>query len=152
MMQKKVGDDELVALFPGEPITHDNAEHYRGRLRRELLVNRCDNCGSWHQPPKPICPECWSTSITPTPVDGAGTIFMAIFLHQGPLADGVDYSTPYPVVTVDLTSQPGVRFTSTVVGSPNEDITIGAPVVLDWTTRGAVPFPVFRLDTKDRAL
>ena len=70
---------------------------------------------------------------------------MAVFLHQGPPAEGVDYSTPYPVVTVDLDEQPGLRFSSTVVGSPNEGIQIGRRVELDWITREGAPMPVFRL-------
>jgi uncharacterized protein len=55
-----LSNDELVQRFPGEPITHDNAPHYRGRLARQLLVNRCEECRVWHAPPKPVCPECWS--------------------------------------------------------------------------------------------
>jgi uncharacterized OB-fold protein len=70
---------------------------------------------------------------------------MAIFLHQGPPAPGVDYSTPYPVVTVELEEQAGLRFTSTVVGAANDDIVIGAPVTLDWIDREGVPVPAFRL-------
>ncbi|CAB4364073.1 MAG: hypothetical protein F2681_08705 [Actinobacteria bacterium] len=46
---------------------------------------------------------------------GNGTIHLAVFLHQGPPAEGVDYSTPYPVVTVELDEQPGLRFTGTPV-------------------------------------
>jgi uncharacterized protein len=70
---------------------------------------------------------------------------MAIFLHQGPPAPGVDYSTPYPVVTVELEEQAGLRFTSTVVDAENDDIVIGTPVVLDWLDREGVPVPAFRL-------
>ena len=70
---------------------------------------------------------------------------MAIFLHRGPAAPGVDYRTPYPVVTVELDEQEGLRFTSTVVDAANEDIRIGAPVRLDWTDRSGVPMPVFAL-------
>lgn len=140
-----VTDDELVARFPGEPITHDNKAHYAGRLRRQLLINRCTDCRTWHHPPKPVCPECWSQNVVATPVSGTGTIHLAIFLHQGPPAEGVDYATPYPVVTVDLDDAPGVRFTSTVVGAGNENIAIGARVALDWTERAGAPMPVFRL-------
>jgi hypothetical protein len=144
-MASDVSDDELVQRFPGEHITHDNAVHYRGRLRRELLLNRCGDCGRWHAPPKPICPECWSPRLAAHPVSGNGVIFMAIFLHRGPSAPGVDYATPYPVVTVELDEQPGLRFTSTVVGADNDDIRIGAAVRLDWSERSGAPMPVFVL-------
>jgi uncharacterized OB-fold protein len=144
-MTDVIADDELVARFPGHPLDHDSAAHYRGRLDRRLLINRCDRCGTWHHPPKPICPACWSADVTATEVTGSGTIHLAVFLHQGPPAEGVDYTTPYPVVTVELDEQPGLRFTSTVVGSPNGAIAIGERVVLDWIDRSGAPLPVFRL-------
>lgn len=140
-----ITDDELVERFPGQPITHDNAAHYRGRLDRRLLMNRCKDCGRWHAPAKPVCPECWSFDVEATPVTGEGTIFMAIFLHQGPPAPDVDYSVPYPVVTVELDEQPGLRFTSTVVGADNDAIGIGKRVRLNWIERSGAPLPVFEL-------
>jgi uncharacterized protein len=140
-----ITDDELVERFLGQPITHDNAEHYRGRLRRQLLMNRCGACGRWHAPPKPVCPDCWSFDVEATPVRGEGAIFMAIFLHQGPPAPGVDYATPYPVVTVELDEQPGLRFTSTVIGADNDAIAIGKRVRLGWVERAGAPLPVFEL-------
>jgi uncharacterized OB-fold protein len=144
-MATPLDDEQLVTLFRAYPLDHDNKAVYRARLDHELRIMRCADCGTWHEPPKPICPACWSTDVVPTPVTGRGTIFMVIFLSQGPPAPGVDYSTPYPVVTVELEEQAGLRFTSTVVGSPNDDIVIGAPVTLDWLDREGVPIPVFRL-------
>jgi uncharacterized protein len=146
----EVSDEELWALFRGS-VDRDSAAHYRGRLRRQLLINRCAACGTWHAPPKPVCPSCLSDRVVATPVSGTGTIFMAIFLHQGPAVEGVDYSTPYPVVTVDLDEQPGLRYSSTVVGSENDEIQIGHRVELDWIMRGETPLPVFRLAGEDRA-
>jgi uncharacterized OB-fold protein len=140
-----ITNDELVQHFPGEPITHDNAAHYRGRLDKQLLVNRCDDCRTWHQPPKPVCPQCWSSRVTPTAVSGNGTIFMNVFLYQGPPAPDVDYSTPYPVVTVELEEQVGLRFTSTVADADNDDIAIGKAVRLAWRERSGSPMPVFVL-------
>ena len=148
-MTDDLSNDELVQRFPGEPITHDNAAHYRGRLRNQLLVNRCDDCGTWHAPPKPVCPECWSSHVPPTPVSGNGTIFMNVFLHQGPPAPGVDYSTPYPVVTVELEEQVGLRFTATVADANNEDVHIGKLVRLEWRERSGAPMPVFVLTGSD---
>ena len=140
-----VSDEELVARFPGHTLDHDNKAHYRGRLERRLLLNRCEDCGRWRHPPRPICPACWSSRVRPTEVAGSGAIHLLVFLHQGPPAEGVDYRTPYPVATVELDEQPGLRFTGTVVGAANEDIAIGKRVSLDWIERGGTPLPVFRL-------
>ena len=144
-MDHQVSDEELVTRFRGERVDHDNAAFFRGRLDRQLRLNRCADCGTWHHPPKPICPQCWSSNIDAVAVGGTGTIFLTVFLHQGPPAEGVDYATPYPVVTVELDEQPGLRFTSTVIGAPNDAIGIGERVTLDWIERGDVPLPVFRL-------
>lgn len=140
-----ISDAELLARFAGHAITRDEAAHFRGRLEQQLLIDRCDDCAAWHHPPAPVCPACWSMSITPTRVTGNGTIHLAIFLHHGPPAPGVDYSTPYPLVTVELDEQPGLRFSATVVGATNDEITIGRRVRLDWIDRGGEPVPAFRI-------
>jgi uncharacterized protein len=140
-----VDDDALIALFPGEALTHDNAEHYRGRLRRQLLMNRCADCQHWHAPPKPVCPRCWSSRVVPAPVRGFGTVYLLTWLHQGPPAPGVSYDHPYPVVTVDLDEQPGLRFTSTVVDADPAAVLVGSRVHLTWRILDQAPMPVFAL-------
>lgn len=144
-MEATVSDEDLVARFAGHPLDHDSAAHYRGRLERRLLLNRCTQCALWHHPPRPVCPGCWSSEVEATPVVGGGTIHLAVFLHQGPPAPGVDYAVPHPVVTVELDEQPGLRFTSTVVDADQSDIHIGDRVVLAWADRAGTPLPVFRL-------
>jgi uncharacterized OB-fold protein len=145
-----ISDDDLVTRFASYGVDRDSAAHFRARLERRFLVNRCDECGTWHHPPRPVCPVCWSMHVTPTEISGTGTISLAIFLHQGPPAPGVDYATPYPVVTVELDEQPGLRVTSTVTGASNGEIEIGRRVTLDWTERDGTPLPVFRLAGRPR--
>jgi hypothetical protein len=71
---------------------------------------------------------------------------MLILLHQGPPASGVDYASgPYPVATVELDEQAGLRFTGAVVGVDPSQIRIGDRVELDWTVRDGIPQPVFRV-------
>lgn len=140
-----VSDEELVALFPGELVTHDNAAHYRGRLQEHLLLNKCTECARWHAPPRPVCPHCWSDEVVATPVQGSGTIYLLTMLHQGAPAPGVRYDPPYPVVSVELDEQPGLRFTSTVVDTDPAVIGIGARVHLAWRTVDRAPMPVFVL-------
>ena len=87
-----ISDNELVERYEGVRLDHTNKHFYRGLLDRELRLSRCADCGWWHHRPKPICPRCWSKNVVATPVSGRGTIHLAIFLHQGPPADGVDYA------------------------------------------------------------
>ena len=146
-MIRGADDEELLDLFGGWGVDRDSAAHFRGRLGKELLINRCEDCGTWRHPPRPVCATCWSDRVVPTRVTGGGIIHLTLFLHRGPPAEGVDYSTPYPVVAVELDEQPGLRFTSTVVGADNATIRIGERVRLDWIERSGVPLPVFRLES-----
>jgi uncharacterized OB-fold protein len=141
-----ITDDELVALFPGEPVSHDSAAHYRGRLDEHLLVNCCRDCGRWHQPPRPLCPYCLSWDVEARPVAGNGTVHLLTRLRQGPPAEGVDYTHGYPIATVELDEQTGLRFTSTVIGAPADQDLIGRRVRLAWRRRGDAPMPVFQLE------
>lgn len=144
-MSQPVDDATLVERFPWVQITHDSKHHYQGWLDEKLLINRCDDCSAFHHPPKPVCPECWSTRLTPTEVSGKGVVHLAMHLFQGAPAPGVDYTKgPHPVVAVDLEDAPGVRFSSTVIDCPVEDVVIGLPVELSWIERYGSPFPVFR--------
>lgn len=137
-------DDELLDRFPDTVIDRDNKEFYRGWLVGELRLNRCHACGTWHHPPRPICPRCWSDDVVATAVSGRGTVHLLVWLHQGPSAPGVSYDKAHPVVTVELEEQPGLRFTSTVVDCPAEELRIGLPVELTWTERYGAPYPVFQ--------
>ena len=145
-MSEPIDDAALVERFPWVQIDHDTKHIFRGWLDKQFLINRCDDCGRFHHPPKPICPACWSSNLTPTEVSGRGVIHLAMFLHQGAPAPDVDYTKgPHPVVTIELEEQESLRFSSTIIGSPIEDIKIGLPVELDWIDRYGSPFPVFRI-------
>jgi len=141
----EVTDQELVDRWKDVRLDHTNKHFYRGLLEGELRLNKCADCGWWHHRPKPVCPNCWSHNLVATPVKGSGTIHLLIVLHQGPPADGVDYTTPHPVAAVELDEQEGLRFTSTVVGADNSEIAVGKRVSLDWIERNGRPYPVWRL-------
>jgi len=140
-----MNDEMLLERFPGVGINHDNKAFYYGLLDRKLLIDRCGDCDHWFHPPRPICPRCWSRNIQPTEVSGRGQIHLLILLHQGPPAPGVSYEQPHPVATIELEEQPGLRFTSTIVGTPVEQLKIGQAVELSWIERGDKPVPVFQL-------
>jgi uncharacterized OB-fold protein len=144
-------DEELLERLPGLPIDHDSKDFYRGWLDRKLLINRCNACSRLHHPPRALCPDCWSDDIGRMEIAGTGTIHLLIWLHQGPPAPGVDYAKPYPVATVELTEQKGLRLSGTVEAGAGLDgdrdaIQIGRPVRLIWKERHGAPMPAFKLD------
>lgn len=131
----------LLEAYPSDQIDADNLAQFRGFLERRLLLNRCEECGTWHQPPQPVCPRCWSRALTPTEVRGEGTIHLATVLHQGP---GVDPEHPLPVVSVELSEQEGLRFTAAMTDCSPADIAVGRRVVLVWNDSSGAPWPAFR--------
>jgi uncharacterized OB-fold protein len=139
-----ISDEELVARFPDTRIDPDNKHFYAGWLEQRLLMNRCGDCGRWHHPPRPLCPQCWSFNVKAEPVKGSGTVHLLINLHQGIPAPGVDYKQPHPVVSVELDEQPGLRYSSTVIDCPLEKVRIGMRVELAWVERFGAPYPVFK--------
>src|SRR3546814_10707666 len=40
-----------------------------------LRMLRCQDCGFWLHPPRPICPECLSKALAPEVLTGRGEIF-----------------------------------------------------------------------------
>lgn len=139
-------DDELLDAFPGVRIDHDNAAYYRGLLEHRLLINRCDDCGRWHQPPRSLCPGCWSRAVSPTAVSGEGSIAIVTILRQGPSQPGVDYTDGHPLVAVELDEQPGLRLAGTVVGTPADQLRPGDRVRVLWRDlEGRPPRPDFEV-------
>jgi uncharacterized OB-fold protein len=140
-----LSDEELMDAFPGVRVDHDNAAHYRGLAERRLLINRCDDCGTFHHPPRSVCPRCWSRAVTATDVSGRGTIAMLTFHTPRPRRATGDGEGPYPVVAIELAEQPGLRVAATIIGAAKEDIVLDAPVELAWVEREGRPVPAFRL-------
>jgi uncharacterized OB-fold protein len=141
---QEITDEDVLAKYPRFAIDHDNKAHWKGFLQRKLLINRCQDCGHWIYPNRPMCPKCWSERVVPTEVSGKGTVYTLFFMYQGPPIPGFDYSTPYPVVAVELPEQKGLRIASTIVNCRKEDMYIGMPVEVTWMERGGAPVPAFQ--------
>lgn len=135
--------EEVLGRYPNNFIDRDSFAMYEGFLEGRLLINRCQECQKYFQPPWPSCPNCWSENIQPTEVSGRGEIFTFVILHVGALP-GVDYMKGHPLVVVQLEEQDGLRVTGTMVNCANEDIRIGMPVTLNWVERNGAPVPAFQ--------
>jgi len=58
--------------------------------------------------------------------------------------EGVTYSPPHIVATVELDEQSQLRFTAGVLTEDQAGIAIGDRVELDWVERNGRPLPVWR--------
>jgi uncharacterized OB-fold protein len=110
MSVTEITDEEVVAKFPGVYIDHDNKDYWKGKLQKRLLFNRCQDCGYWIYPFRPVCPECWSDKVSAEEVGGKGFIYLLVFYHQGRPIPGVTYSPPYAVAAVELEEREGLRY------------------------------------------
>jgi uncharacterized OB-fold protein len=144
-----ISDETVLARYPQIRLDHLNKHYYRGLLAHQLLAGRCADCSHWHTPLRPRCPNCWSQSVEPTPVSGRGTVYLLTRLYQGPPSADVDYSTPRPLVAVELTEQAGLRVATTIVDCPPDQLRIGLPVELSWISRDGAPWPAFRPIVQD---
>ena len=141
-MTGRVSDAELVAFYRGVALDHDNKRQFEGYLHHRLLINRCLDCGHWINPPRSMCPTCWSERVEAREVSGRGTVQWFTLLYQG-AADAAP-SRPYVAVVVELEEQANLRMHSTMVQCAPTEITCDMAVEVAWQDRDGAPLPVFR--------
>jgi uncharacterized OB-fold protein len=133
---------EVFAHFHDVKIDHDNIAHYRGLMRRRLLINRCDDCGHWIYPHRPLCPQCLSWNVTATEVSGAGRLYMYTLLMQSRDPDN-PLRAPLQVAAIELAEQAGLRYLSRVVNCPVEALVHDMAVRLTWIEEAGRFWPAF---------
>ena len=138
--------DDVFDRYPRGWIDLDTFALFAGFLEKRLLINRCQDCGQYFQPPWPSCPNCWSDNVEPTEVNGNGVVHTFVILHTGALwgVEGVDYVKGHPLAVIQLEEQEGLRVTGPIVGCAPENIRIGMPVTLTWIEREGAPVPAFQ--------
>ncbi|WP_285019906.1 OB-fold domain-containing protein [Novosphingobium sp. fls2-241-R2A-195] len=135
-------DLAVFAYFHDVHVDRDNIAHYRGLMRSRLLVNRCNECGHWIYPHRPLCPECLSFSVEPAEVSGLGRLHMWTLIHQSRDPDK-PLAAPLLAAAIELVEQPGLRYLSRVVGCPPERLRHDMPVQLTWIEEEGRRWPAF---------
>jgi uncharacterized OB-fold protein len=121
-------------------VTPDAKFFWDGADREEFLGQKCGDCGRFRNPPRPMCPHCFSVKREEVPLSGRGTVYTWI-RPQHPPAFG--FREPPTVAVIEL--EEGFRFVSNVEGIAFEDITAGLPVQVAFVpTMGKHKVPVFR--------
>lgn len=108
----------------------DSAPFWEGIQKRQLLLQRCRECGTFRFPPGEICPHCLSRNAEWTPASGLGQVYSWIVVrHPIPRQTFAD-QVPYVVVLIDL--EEGVRIASNLIDIDPEDIRDGMPVAVTY--------------------
>jgi uncharacterized OB-fold protein len=144
-------DDAVFAAFPGVLIDRDNIAHYRGLLGGKLLINRCNGCGFWVYPHRPLCPQCLSWDVQPSEVSGRGKVFMFTLILQERDPNN-RLREPLVAAAVELAEQRGLRYLARIVHCPPDQVKHDMPVRLTWLERaGQVSLPAFEpVPTQER--
>lgn len=117
----------------GDPITRT---FWEAAARRELVIQRCEDCKACQFYPRPICLACESRKLAWIKVSGAATIYSLTTVH---LRTAPELEPPYVTALVELDE--GVRMLTNIIGDMPK---IGDPVRLAWRERdGLPPLPIW---------
>jgi uncharacterized OB-fold protein len=121
-------DLEVVATSRDRPLPTPNPfsrPFWEATKRHQLVLQKCDKCGTVRYYPRPRCPECLSAEATWTEMSGHGTVYSFTIVHR-PLARW--FAAKVPLVCAVIELDEGVRMMSDVENIDPEDVRIGLPV------------------------
>ena len=127
---------------PLPEINDENRPHWEAAKNRELVLQKCLDCGQFRYPPAPICPHCLSLNSEWAKVSGRGRVYTWTIFHQVYHPAFKD-DVPYNVAVIKL--EEGPQLLSNVVDCHNEDIYMDMPVeVVFEAVTEEVTLPKFR--------
>jgi hypothetical protein len=114
--------------------------YWEGCARRELLFQRCRQCGAAIHNPAVICGRCWGRELNWERSSGAGSVYSwtVVWRPQSPAL-----SVPYAPIIVDL--EEGWQLLSCLVGCEHDEVMAGMLVMVEFLEAGPeVWLPYFR--------
>lgn len=94
----------------------------------QVVIQRCDSCGAYVHYPRVRCPQCFGSALTFVPVAGTATLH-TFTISRVPTSPHFADDVPQLLAVVDLDGCPGVKLTTTLVGSDGSDLVVGMPLV-----------------------
>lgn len=91
---------------------------WEGLGEERLTTTRCLDCGDITFPPKPICPNCFSSRLEWQPLSGGGALYSYCKVWAGPEVFGEEL--PYTVCVVDLDE--GLRLGSRLIHADQPEV------------------------------
>jgi len=101
--------------------------------RRELLIQKCPDCGAHQFYPRALCTSCGSLNLNWMRASGAGTVVSWTVVRH-PVSPAYAEDVPFVIALVEL--EEGPRMMSQIVGGDPESVRSGMAVEVcfeDWT-------------------
>ncbi len=128
--------------YPRPHYDWETRAYWEGCGRREIVLQRCRDCGAVQHRPRGLCVSCLSDRIEHFTASGRGTVHTCTVTHQNQ-APAFREALPYVLAYVEL--EEGPRLLTNVVGCDPEQVCIGMPVRVDFAAaEGDVAVPRFR--------
>ena len=102
---------------------------WQGASEGKLMIQRCQKCGFYVHPPRPVCRDCLSMELAPEQVSGRGELYTWVIVEQAFQPFFAD-KLPYVWALVELVEQPGLRVVTNVIDCPHEDLRLEGLVAL----------------------
>ena len=120
-----------------------------GAKADKLVIQRCQLCHVFYQPPVDVCMDCLARGNTSTlsfeTVSGKGVIYGHTLVHDTRLG-GFEEILPYPVVLVELEEQKGLILNANMPDTDPAEIHSDVPVEVYFIDIGSgMKLPEFRL-------
>lgn len=124
-----------------EPLLNaDNRAFWTGGAKGELRLTRCQDCGAFIHPPRPVCRKCLSDAVAPEAVAGTGVVDTYTVNHQA-WYPGLE--VPFLIARVAIDGAPGVYLTTNIINCPVDALEFGDKVRVVFEQQGEIHYPLF---------
>ena len=110
-----MADENRSIKKPIPEITPLNQPFWDGTKAGKLMIQKCQDCGTWVFCPRPVCGDCASDKLEWVEVSGKGKIFSFTVIREvvGQALRGFAPDIPYVTAWIDLDEGPWWRRWST---------------------------------------
>lgn len=109
------------------PYTEDpqTAPFWAGTKKHELWVRKCQDCGEYQWPPRPMCINCHNCDFEWVQVSGKGKLYTYTIINR---AFNLAFEKDVPLGLAIVALDEGPRMIGNSTGMKPEDLKIGMPM------------------------
>jgi uncharacterized OB-fold protein len=112
---------------------------YKFVSEKRLMAAKCNECGTVHLPPRPMCTSCLSTNLKWIELEGAGKLLSYTVIHVAP--EQFQSLAPYAVGIVELES--GLRLPGMICGVEPEKVRVGMNLKIAFEPSTCTQWPAW---------